>query len=52
MAKNYLKHALAVVSLCLLAVAARAEMPEIALALDGHKLTAEVAHTDATARWG
>jgi len=47
MAKNYLKHALAVVSLCLLAVAARAEMPEIALALDGHKLTAEVAHTDA-----
>lgn len=47
MAKNYVKHALAVVSLCLLAVAARAEMPEIALALDGHKLTAEVAHTDA-----
>lgn len=47
MAKKYLKHAFAVVSLCLLAVAARAEMPEIALALDGHKLTAEVAHTDA-----
>lgn len=47
MTKKYLKHAFAVVSLCLLAVAARAEMPEIALALDGHKLTAEVAHTDA-----
>jgi hypothetical protein len=47
MAKKYLKHALAVVSLCLLAVAARAEMPEITLALDGHKLTAEVAYTDA-----
>lgn len=47
MAKKYLNHALAVVSLCLLAVAARAEMTEITLTIGGHKLTAEVAYTDA-----
>jgi len=47
MEDKYLKRVIAVVALCLLAVAARAEMPEIALALDGHKLMAEVAHTEA-----
>ena len=47
MAKKYLKHALTVAALCLQVFAARAEMSEIPLALDGHKLTAEVASTDA-----
>jgi len=44
---KYLKHAFTVVALCLLAAAARAEMTEITLTIGGHKLTAEVAHTDA-----
>ena len=52
MAKKYLKHALAVVSLCLLAVTARAGMPEITLAMGGHKFTAEVAYTDADRELG
>jgi len=47
MKNKCLKHALAVVLLCLLAVAARADMPEVALTVGGHKLTAEVAYTDA-----
>jgi len=34
------------VALCLLVMAARAEMPEITLAVGGHKLTVEVARTD------
>lgn len=46
MAKKYLKHAVAVFSLCLMAVAARADMPEIALTIGGHQLIAEVASTD------
>lgn len=47
MAEKYLGRAFAVISLCLLAFAARAGMPEITLAINGHQLTAEVAHTDA-----
>src|SRR5687768_10161091 len=34
------------------AFAARAELPEIALSVSGHKLTAEVAHTDAARTQG
>ena len=47
MAKQYLKHAVAVFTLCLLAVAARADMPEIALTIGRHQIIAEVAATDA-----
>ncbi len=46
MLKTNLKHAFAIL-LCLLAFAARAELPEITLTVGGHKLTAEVAFTDA-----
>ena len=42
-----LKKIFVIAALCLQAVAARADMPEITLALGGHKLTAEVAYTDA-----
>ena len=42
----YLKNLLAVLC-CLFALTVRAEMPEIVLAMDGHRLTAEVARTDA-----
>jgi uncharacterized membrane protein (UPF0127 family) len=34
------------VSLLLWTTAARADLPEMALSINGHKLTAEVAHTD------
>jgi uncharacterized membrane protein (UPF0127 family) len=34
------------ISLLLWATAAQADLPEIALSINGHKLTAEVAHTD------
>lgn len=47
MTGKHLRHALAVISLCLLALAARAELPEITLTIGGHRLTAEVAHTEA-----
>lgn len=46
MLPGYLKSLLAV-ALCLFAVAGRAEMPEIVLSVNGHKLTVEVARTDA-----
>ena len=46
MLPGYLKNLLAV-ALCLFAVAGRAEMPQIVLSVNGHKLTAEVARTDA-----
>lgn len=45
--KQSLKLIPVIAALCLQVFAAHAEMPEITLALGGHKLTAEVAHTDA-----
>lgn len=44
---RYLKRVFAVIALCLAVFAARADMPEVALTVGGHKLTAEVAYTDA-----
>ena len=44
---GYFKRVFAVIALCLAAFAARADMPEVALTIGGHKLTAEVAYTDA-----
>ncbi len=41
------KQVLVILALCLSAFAARAGMPEITLTIAGHKLTAEVASTDA-----
>ncbi|MEK6591797.1 MAG: DUF192 domain-containing protein [Pseudomonadota bacterium] len=41
----YLK-SLLVAAFCLFAVTGRAEMPEIVLSMNGHKITAEVARTD------
>jgi hypothetical protein len=46
MQPRYLKNLLAA-ALCLFAIAGRAEMPEIVLSVNGHKLTVEVARTDA-----
>ena len=42
-----LKRALVACALCLLALEARAAMPEITLTIGGNRLTAEVAYTDA-----
>lgn len=50
--KYYLKHTLAIVWLCLLAVTAYAEMPQVTLTIGGHKLTAEVAYTNADRELG
>lgn len=44
---GYFKRVFAVIALCLPVFAARADMPEVALTISGHKLTAEVAYTDA-----
>lgn len=49
---RYLQQTLAVAALCLLALIARAEMPEITLAAGGHKLTVEIARTDADREQG
>lgn len=46
MKSGYLKSLFAA-ALCLFAVAGRAEMPEIVLSVNGHKLMVEVARTDA-----
>lgn len=46
MKSGYLKNLFAA-ALCLFAVAGRAEMPEIVLSVNGHKLMVEVARTDA-----
>jgi uncharacterized membrane protein (UPF0127 family) len=48
MTASTLKRLIAVVGLTLACAAARAEPPEIVLTVNGHKLTAEVAHTEAT----
>jgi hypothetical protein len=45
--KRFLKQLCIIAALSLPVMAARAEMPEIRLAVDGHKLTAEVAYSDA-----
>lgn len=47
-----LRTAFAIAALALACVAARAELPEITLAINGHKITAEVAHTDSTRSQG
>jgi len=49
---KFLKQIPVIVALCLQVFAARAEMPEITLTLGGHKLTAEVAYTDADRELG
>lgn len=49
---KFLKQIPVIVVLCLQVFAARAELPEIMLALGGHKLTAEVAYTDADRELG
>ena len=44
---RFLRYSLAVAALALaVPTATRAQLPEIALTVNGHKLTAEVAHTD------
>ncbi len=43
---GYFKRVFAVIALCLPVFAARADMPEIALTIGRHKLTAEVAYTE------
>jgi len=43
---RFIRHSLATVMLALSATAQAQQLPEIALAVNGHKLTAEVAHTD------
>ena len=47
-----LKRVFAVIALCLAVFAAHADMPEVALTVGGHKLTAEVAYTDANRAQG
>ncbi len=42
----------AFLALLWLAAAAHAQLPEVALSVNGHKLTAEVAHTDSTRTQG
>ncbi len=44
---KYLKQTFSVIALCLMPFLARAGMPEIVLTAGGHRLTAEVAYTDA-----
>jgi uncharacterized membrane protein (UPF0127 family) len=46
MTRASFKQAFAAAALLLTALAARAELPEIALTIGGHKITAEVASTD------
>jgi uncharacterized protein len=43
---RFIRHSLATVMLALSAAAPAQRLPEIALTVNGHKLTAEVAHTD------
>lgn len=47
MKRLFLKRALVTVALIMAAAGARAQLPEITLAISGHKITAEVASTDA-----
>jgi uncharacterized membrane protein (UPF0127 family) len=47
-----LKAAVAIAALLTVCAVARAELPAITLTLNGHKLTAEVAHTESTRSMG
>jgi hypothetical protein len=49
---RFIRYSLAVAALVFCAAAQAQQLPEIALSLNGHKLTAEVAHTDATRMQG
>ena len=48
MTEPRLRTLIAVAALTLACSTARAELPEVVLTINGHKLTAEVAHTEAT----
>ena len=52
MANSTLTRALAVATLAVVCAIARAELPEVALTIGGHKLAAEVAHTESTRSQG
>jgi len=43
---RFIKYSLAAVTLAVSAAAQAQQLPELVLSVDGHKLTAEVAHTD------
>ncbi|MBI2295828.1 MAG: DUF192 domain-containing protein [Betaproteobacteria bacterium] len=49
---RFFRHALFATALALAAMGARAQPPEIPVSINGHKLTVEVAHTDAVRTQG